>query len=212
MALAATLIPVGAQLLGGALQAAFSGKREKEAALEQQAANAPKYQGSSALNDYYQKSLQQANTAAQQSAMYKQNMNLIRRNLAQGLAAGAGSGQLGQGGVAKLVAGANDASSNALVGAEQQRERRFAQLGNVTQQKAGEDFRKFQINQQAPWETKYNLLAAKAAKAAEQQAAGLSNIYGGLTQGAKLASTYDPKTKTFGGTTSYINPATGLPY
>lgn len=208
MALAATLIPIGAQIAGGALQAAFSGKKSAEAALEAQAANAPKYQGSSALNDYYQKSLQQANTAAQQSAMYKQNMNLIRRNLAQGLSAGAG--QLGQGGVAKLVAGANDASSNALVGAEQQRERRFAQLGNVTQQKAGEDYRKFQINQQAPWETKYNLLAAKAARAAEQQAAGLSNIYGGLTQGAKLASSYDSKTKSFNTGQKY-DPTTGLP-
>lgn len=210
MAITAALIPIGAQLIGGGLQAAFSGKKAKEAALEQQAANAPQYQGSSALADLYQRSLQQANTAAQQSAMYKQNMNLIRRNLAQGLAAGAG--KLGQGGVAKLVAGANDASSNALIGAEQQRERRFGQLANVTGQKAAEDYRKFQINQQQPWETKYNLLAAKAARAAEQQAAGLSNIYGGLTQGAKLASTYNPKTKTFGGTTSNINPATGLPY
>jgi len=212
-----TWVAIGVGVVGGVAQYAIgrSEKKKQEAALKSQVANAPKYEGSSALSDYYQKSLQQANTAAQQSAMYKQNMNLIRRNLGQGLAAGAGSGQLGQGQVAKLVAGANDASSNALVNAEQQRERRFNALGSASQMKSGEDYKKFQINQQQPWEAQYNLTALQAAQAAKMQEAGISNVVGGITSAAQVGaakkkSKWDAQNSALYGKNK-LDPKTGIP-
>lgn len=170
----------GVAALTGGAQILTAGKKKKEAALEAQAANAPKYQGSGALDQYYQQSLQQANTAAQQSALFKQQQQQANRNMASGLAASNVLGG-GQGLVSKLVQGTNDATMKNIAGAEAQKERRFGQLGQVTQQKEAQDYRKFQINEQQPWETKYNLLAAKAAAAGQQQQAGFSNLMGGLT-------------------------------
>jgi len=176
----ATVAVVGgaASLASGLGQVLFSGKKKKEKALEAHAANAPKWGGSGALDQYYQQSLQQANTGAQQSSLYKQQMNQANRMMGAGVA-GLNSRQGGQGDVARLVQTGADLSGKAIAGAEQQKERRFGQLGQVTQAKAAQDYQKFNINQQKPWETKYNLLAAKAAKAAEQQQAGFANIAGG---------------------------------
>ena len=176
-------ISAGAGIITGLAQALTSGKKKKEAALEAQAANAPKYAGSSTLDQYYQQSLQRANTAAEQSALYKGQINQANRALAAGVGATTASGG-GQGAIAKLVQGNVDATGRALAGAEQQKEQRFNQLGQVTQQKSAEDYKKFQINQMQPWETKYNLLAAKAAQAAAQKQAGLQNIVGSATSAA----------------------------
>jgi hypothetical protein len=168
---------------GGLTQVLTAGKKKKEQALESHAQNMPQYQGSSALDQYYQQSLQRANTAPSQSALYKQQQNQINRQMGMGL-----TGAQGQGDVARLVQGTTDASMRALAGAEQQKESRFAQLGNVAMQKAAEDARKFQINQMQPFEAKYNLLAAKAAAAAQQQQAGLQNIVGAGQTMASLAA------------------------
>jgi hypothetical protein len=179
-----TAIMSGVGTLGSLGQILTAGKKKKEEALEAQAANAPKYGGSSALDQYYQQSLQQAMTPAAQSAMYKQQQNLINRNLASGIAATNLGRRGGQGLIQGLVQGSTDSAMRALGGAEQQKEQRFARLGLVTSQKAAEDARKFQINQMQPWETKYNLLAAKAAKAAQQQQAGFQNLMSNLQTGA----------------------------
>jgi len=167
----------------GIAQIATSGKKKKERALEAQAANSPKYGGNAGIDTYYQQALQQANTAASQSALYKQGQNMANRNLAAGLGS-LNTRQGGQGAVAGLVQGANDTSMRNLAQAEGQKERRFGVLGQATQMKAGEDWKKFQINQQQPWETKYNLLAAKAAQAAAQEQAGWQNITGAATSAA----------------------------
>lgn len=168
-------VGAGVSALSGIAQIATSGKKKKERALEAQAANAPKYGGNEGIDKYYQQALEQANTSASQSALYKQGQNLANRNLAAGLGA-LSTRPGGQGAVAGLVQGASDTSMRNLAQAEAQKERRFGTLGQATQMKAGEDWKKFQINQQQPWETKYNLLAAKAARAAEQQQAGFQNI------------------------------------
>ena len=176
----AALIGGGVAAAGGLAQILTAGKKKKEKALESFAGTAPKWGGSGALDQYYQQSLQQANTGAQQSSLYKQQMNQANRMMGAGVA-GLNSRQGGQGDVARLVQTGADLSGKAIAGAEQQKERRFGQLGQVTQAKAAQDYQKFNINQQKPWETKYNLLAAKAAKAAEQQQAGFSNIAGAAT-------------------------------
>jgi len=180
----------GVGALVGAFQALTSGQKRKEQALEAQAANAPKYGGNQGISDYFQLAKQQANTAAQNSDLFKQSQLMQQRNMASGLA-GSNIAQGGQGLVSRLVQGANDAAGQSLVQAQAQKERRFGQLGQATQMKSADDFRKFQINQQQPWETKYNLLAAKAAAAAQQKQAGLQNITGGLmNMGTALAGSY----------------------
>lgn len=189
-------LSVGVGAASGIAQIIGAGKRKKEKALEAQAANAPKYGGDQSIADYFQQAKQQANTAAQQSALFKQGQQLQQRNLASGLA-GSNIAKGGQGLVSNLVQGANDASMRNLAGAEAQKERRFGQLGSATQMKSADDMRKFQINQQQPWETKYNLLAARASQAANQQAAGFSNISGAVTSaGRVLAAKAGAKTPT----------------
>lgn len=195
-------VSVGVGAASGIAQIIGARKRKKEKELEAHAANAPQYVGSSALDQYYQQSLQRANTAAQQSALYKQQINAANRSLAAGIGAATASGG-GQGAISKLVQGNVDATGRAITGAEQQKEQRFGQLGQVMQQKAAEDARKFQINKQQPWETKYNLLAARAAQAAQQQQAGFSNIAGAvasagnvLAAGKKAGSTAKTTTRS----------------
>jgi hypothetical protein len=174
------LIGEGVKGVTGLAQLLFSGKRKKERAVEGEIANMPKFAGSPSLDQYYQQALQQANTAAAQSALYKQGQNLANRNLAQGVGL-VQTGNIGQGGVSRLVQGANDATMSNLGRAEAQKEQRFGRLGQAAQMKSAEDFRKFQINQMQPWEAKYNLLAARAAAAAGQQQSGWQNIAGAGT-------------------------------
>lgn len=178
------LIGVGASLG----QALTSGQRAKTAALEAQAAQQPQYAGSSALDQYYQQALQRANTGAQQSALYKEQINAANRALAAGIGATTASGG-GQGAISRLTQGTTDAYQRALSGAEQQRERRFGQLAGATQMKSAEDLRKFQINKMQPWETKYNLLAARAAQAGRQKEAGFSNLASNLMNLGRIAQT-----------------------
>ena len=196
MPITAGLITGGATALGQILTA---GKKKKEQALEQQANMMPKYAGSGALDTYYQQALQQANTAAQNTALYKNAMNQANRNLGAGLA-GSNIAQGGQGLVSKLVQGADDASMRALSGAEQLKAQRFGQLGQATGMKSAEDMRKFQINQMQPFEAKYNLLAAKAARAAQQQQAGFQNLANlgttAITAGMYKNANKTPKTTT----------------
>lgn len=180
-------VALGVAGVTGIVQIAAAQKKKKEAELEAHASNSPKYTGSNTLEKYYQQSQQLANTAAQNSALYKQNQNQANRNLGAGLSA-TNVIQGGQGAVAGLVSGANDAAGRNIAGAEAQKERRFTQLGQVTQMKSADDFKKFQINQQQPWETKYNILAAKAAAAAAQQQAGFSNLTSAGTAGVKAKS------------------------
>lgn len=180
----------GVGALVGAFQALTSGQKKKEKALEAQAANAPKYGGNQGISDYFQQARQQANTAAQQSDLFKQSQLMQQRNMASGLA-GSNVAKGGQGLVSRLVQGANDAAGQSLVQAQAQKERRFGQFGQAVQMKSADDWKKWQINVQQPWETKYNLLAAKAAAAAQQKQAGLQNITGGLmNMGTALAGSY----------------------
>lgn len=182
------MLPAIPALIGagaGLFQALTAKKQQKETDLEAHAANAPQYAGSSSFDKYFQRAYQESNTAAQQSALYKNQINAANRALAAGLGATTATGG-GQGAISKLAQGYTDAAGRAITGAEQQKERRFAQFGQAAQAKSAEDMRKFQINKMQPWETKYNLLAARAAQAAQQQQTGLQNIVGSATNLATI--------------------------
>lgn len=178
MAVLPSLIGAGT----GLFQALFSGKRRRERELERFAQNMPQYQGSQALDKFYQQSLQNATLAAQQSALYKQQTNMANRAMAAGLTAPG----IGQGNVAKLVQGTQDAYGRALSQAEGLREQRMGVLGQASQMKAADDMRKYQFNQMKPFEARYNLLAARAAAAGRQQQAGFGNLASGLVNAGTI--------------------------
>lgn len=173
---------------GGLLQAAFgmSAKKKAQAAKDAALANMPKYAGSPELDKYYQEARAQANTPAEQSAMYKASQNLAQRNLATGLGAASSAGTLNQGMVSKLVQGTNDATTKNLMSAYQQKENRFNRLGSVVGQKAQEGLTKFKINEMQPWETKFSDIMAQGQAGAAEEQAGFQNIFGALTSAAQM--------------------------
>lgn len=65
--------------------------------------------------------------------------------------------------------------------------------------KAGEDRMAFEVNQQQPFERKYNLLAMKAGAANQTANAGMSNIFGGLQN----LQNYNLYNKEYGGSQNY---------
>jgi len=152
---------VGGLFSQGGVNDARARQEEEQRKLEIQAKNAPKYQGSAALDKYYTQSQTAANTGAEQSALYKQQMNQTNRLMGAGIA-GLGSRPGGQGAVASLVQKGADLSGNAISQAYAQKEQRFGRLGQVAQQKAADDMRKFQINEQNPYETQLGLASARA--------------------------------------------------
>jgi len=162
MAWAAVGVGAASTLLGG-VQSLIAGNAQGAAQreLENKIRNAPKYKGSPTLERYYQDAQRLANTAAQQSALYKQQMNQTNRLMGAGIA-GLGSRPGGQGAVASLVQKGADLSGNALAQAYGQKEQRFGRLGQVAQAKAADEMKQFQINQQMPWEAGVSLSTAKA--------------------------------------------------
>lgn len=207
-------ISLGVGVAGGVAQIIAAGKKKKEKALEQHAENAPQYAGSKGIDQYFAQAEQMANTAAEQTAQYKLGQLQNQRNMASGLA-GSNVVQGGQGLVSKLVQGTNDASMKNLVGAQQLKNQRFNQFGQAAQMKSAQDLRKFQINQQQPWETKYNILARKAAAAADQVRAGVGNISSSISGASTLLGAKWMKDKgidtgygSYGSTGAYRAPNT----
>jgi hypothetical protein len=183
--LPAILAAVAPSILGGLGQIFSSKQKQNQQNFEQQLAKMPKYTESPEISRYYQQALQQANVAPERTASYIQQQQQIARNLATGLGA-TGYRPGGQSAVAGLVQGATDASMRNLAQAENLREQRIARSGQAAQMKSGEDLRMFQMNKLQPWQTKFNLLAQKAAQAAVQQGSGLSNLASAATNAGRI--------------------------
>jgi hypothetical protein len=149
----------------------------------------PTYAKNAGILDYYNTALRRYNTNPYESAAYKQQTQQIGRNMAQGLSA-LNERKSAVAGVSRLVQGANDASLNAGLVAENKRDQYFRELGSATGMKAGEDRMAFQQNVMAPYEKKYNLLAMKASGANQIANAGMQNVMGGL-QGMSQYATAD---------------------
>lgn len=159
-----------AQTIGGWVQ-------QHRATKQLENLQSPTYAQNSSILDYYNKALSRYNTSPTDSALYKGQQKNIQRGLATGLSA-LGDRRSALGGITRLVQAGNDASLNAQVAAENQQNQRFGQLGGATQMKAGEDRTAFDINQQQPYERKYNLLSMKAGGGNQVLNSGLSNIFG----------------------------------
>ena len=165
----------GAKALGGVLQTAFSGQKKAERALGREIEN---IQFPSIL-DYYEQARQRFGVSPTQSALYKRQMQNIQRAGATGLAGAQGS-RARMGAASSIARSLSDATLGAEVSAEQERSRRFGVLGSAAQMKTQAELAK--QNQ------KISAAAAKAAGAAAIKRAGLTNIYGGLTDIAKAYS------------------------
>ncbi len=181
----------GVQTLGGIFQTIFSGRKKAERGLNEQIDKSPKYSQNQSILDYYNTALNRYNVSPVDSAMYKRQQQNIGRNQATGINA-LQDRRSGQAGISSILRAANDASLNAEVSAEQQKNQRFNELGGATNMKVNEDDKAFQQNQVMPWELRTNLAAQKLQGAVQRQNAGMQNIFGGIQT---IGGGYTPKPK-----------------
>lgn len=167
----------GVQALGGIAQgvAGFFGGRKARKQLENLAT--PTYTPAKSITDYYADAKQRYEASPYTSTLYNTQQQNIARNLNRGIS-GLQSRRQGIGGISSLIQGANDASLNAAVAAEQQKDQRFSQYGQAANAMAGEERQAFNINKMLPYEKRYNLLAMKAQANNQLANAGLQNIWG----------------------------------
>lgn len=167
------------QMGAGILQSIIGGISARKNQKKLEAMQSPTYMPNQSILSYYNDALARYGVSPTDSAMYKRQQRDIQRGVNTGISS-LQDRRTGLGGISSILRAANDANLNANVAAEQQRDRRFAELGNATQMKAGEERTAFDINQMQPFERKYNLLAMKAGANNQTANAGLSNIFGGL--------------------------------
>jgi len=158
------------QAIGGAIQA-----RRATKALER--LQSPTYTANKSILDFYNESLKKYKVNPYQTDLYRMQQQQADRSLASGLSALGGRGQA-LAGVNNLVQSRNDSLLKAGAMAEQQQGQDLNRLGQASQLKAGEERTAFDINQQQPFERKYNLLAMKAGAGNQKIDSGISNIFG----------------------------------
>jgi hypothetical protein len=175
--LVAAGIAAGTQALIGGVSALTSGRKKRERELEEFAKNSPLYKGSKSIDDYYSEASQRYKESPYQSQQYQEAMKGSQRMTSTGLGA-LQDRRSGLAGVSRMVGLGNDAMGKAGVAAEQQRNQRFGQLGQASQMKTAEDYRKFDINVNTPYQRNLQLKQMKAQAANERFNAGLSMIGG----------------------------------
>lgn len=173
------LIAAGVQTAIGLAQGIIGGIKAKKAQKALERLETPTYTQNQGILDYYNQALSRYGVSPTDSAMYKRQTQDINRNVSQGISS-LQDRRSGLAGTSSILRAANDAKLNANVAAEQEKNRRFAELGGATQAKAGEDYKAFQYNKIAPYEKKYNLLAMKAGAANQAANAGMKNAFGGI--------------------------------
>jgi len=182
-------LPAIAQTGMGLLQSVLGGGKEKKALGELEGLQTPTYTANKSISDYYNNALQRYGVNPYQSQQYQQGINASNRNLAAGLSQ-MNNIRGGVGGISRLTALSNDAALKAGINAENEQSRRFGELGGATRMKAGDDMTRFQYNEVAPYEQKYNLLAMKAGAGGQQLNAGMTNAFGGLGNLSLLGQDY----------------------
>ena len=175
----AAAVPI-LQSVGGLAQTIFGGIRAKKAQRELENLQTPVYEKSKSIDNYYNQALQRYNVDPYSSSLYKMQSQNIQRGANQGLSA-LQDRRSGLAGISSLMQGQNDALLKAGVSAEDEKNRRFGQLGTATNMQAGEERQAFNVNKMMPYEKRYNLLAQKAAGGANTMNAGLQNVFGGLS-------------------------------
>lgn len=162
----------------GAVQGVAGYFGAKKARKQLEGLQSPTYTPAKSVSDYYNQALGRYQQSPYQSNLYKMQSQNIARGTAQGIA-GLQDRRSALSGISGLIQGQNDAQLKALVGAEQDQNQKFSQLGSATQAMAGEERQAWNVNQMMPYERRYNLLAMKAQANNQLMNAGLQNIAGG---------------------------------
>lgn len=176
-----------AKTLSGVGQTAFSGQRRAERDLTKQIEAIPEYTKSPSILEYYEQARQRYGVSPTQTAMYKQQMQDIERSGAGAVSQLRGSRER-LGGTSTILNSLLRAKLGANVAAEQEQNRRFGQLGAAAQMMRGEDVMKQQRDLMKQ-EQRIRQAAAKAKGRADVKQAGITNIFGGLTDIGKAAVT-----------------------
>jgi hypothetical protein len=182
------LVPALAQAGIGAIQAATSGAGKAERDFENFAKKRPVAAESKSLNDYYQRSLSEANQNPYQSAQYLISKQEADRRLASGIGAMQGRGGA-LNAISKLDLMRTDAQNQAIRNAESYRGQNLNRLGQATQMKTAQDRYLYDVNQATPFNTMLGIKQMKSAAANERLNAGLSMI-GGAASNYALGSMY----------------------
>lgn len=196
----------------GAIQTGLGLIKQGRAAHQLQNLQSPKYNQNQSILDYYNKALSKYNVNPYQTDLYRMQEKQADRGLASGLSALQSRGQA-LAGINNLVQGRSDNLLKAGAMAEQQQQQNLNRVGQAAQLKAGEDKAAFNINEQAPFERKYNLLAMKASGGTNIANAGLTNLFGGLQSDQQMKmldkyyAPYSSGSSTGGGS---INPSNVL--
>lgn len=183
--------PLSAAIGAGAglVQSIIGGIKARKYQNQLEKMQSPTYSQNRGILDYYNQALARYNVSPTDTAMYKRQTRDIDRGVATGLQS-LQDRRSGLAGTSSILRAANDARLNANVAAEQERNRRFGELGQATGMKAGEDRMAFNVNEVQPFERKYNLLAMRAGAANQLANTGLSNVFGGL-QNMQMQNMYN---------------------
>jgi len=158
------------QAIGGFIQ-------QRKATKQLEGMQSPTYTPNQSILDYYNKSLAKYKVDPRQTDLYRMQEQNANRELSSGLSSLQSRGQA-LAGVNNLVQAKNDSLLKASATAEQMQGQDLNRLGQATAMKTTEDQREFEINQQQPFERKYNLKALKASGGTNIANAGISNIFG----------------------------------
>jgi hypothetical protein len=196
-------ISAGLQVVGGLAQTLFSGRKKNQAALD--ALKTPTIMPNKAISDYYQTALNRYYTNPFQSNQYLAEKKAADSGIATGIGA-LQDRRSGLAGIPKLIGLSDDAMNKAGTRAVQEQNQRFGQLGSATQMKAGDDRYDFQINKLMPYQKELNTLTEKAAGSNQRFDAGLTNLFGGLSNASYLSSMGKKRSNSGGNQTMGYTP------
>jgi hypothetical protein len=180
-------LAAGAAKTGAGLAQTFtSGQRRAERDLTKQIEAIPEYTKSPSILEYYEQARQRYGVSPTQTAMYRQQMQDIERTGAGAVSQLRGSRER-LGGTSTILNSLLRAKLGANVAAEQEQNRRFGQLGAAAQMMRGEDVMKQQRDLMKQ-EQRIRQASAKAEGRAAVKRAGITNIFGGLTDIGKSVS------------------------
>ena len=182
----------------GLYQSATSGRGEAENQLNAFAKQSPLAKESKSLNDYYQQALNRYQENPYQSQQYQLGAMNAQRATAQGINA-LQDRRSAIGGIGRLAAGQNMAMQNLGAQAEAQRNARFGQLGQASQEKTAQDKYLFDVNQMTPYNRQLQLKQMASQAANERYNAGVQMVGSALGSAAQI-----------GAMSAYNKPVTSL--
>jgi hypothetical protein len=185
-------MPIGAALavgqgLYGLYNAIKSGQEAKDyqAKMERMARSSPVRQANPELANYYGEALNRYRENPFTTPYYTESIKQANRAAANAIGAmqtrGAAIGSIG-----RINQGLMDASNRGVMGAIQNKNAQFSQLGSATQMKKAEEDQMFDINQMTPYNRMLQLQQLKTQAANDRFNAGLSMGAQGLSNLAQI--------------------------